>query len=128
MLRSVIEHGQIRPDPTRLRPLMNLPVPTEKKSLQRVMGFFSYYSKWIPPYCLLIKFLNDVTSFPLTKTVVDTFNNLKEIIGQSTMAAIDEDIPFIVETGASDMIIAETLSQNGEPSHIPFMDQSFIIQ
>ena len=42
-----ISDGEIRPDPDRLQPLRDLPLPENISSLNRVMRLFSYYSKWI---------------------------------------------------------------------------------
>ena len=50
ILGSVIEDGKIKPDPERLRPLLEMSLPKDRKSLQRAMGFFSYYSHWIPRF------------------------------------------------------------------------------
>ena len=38
---------RISHDPGRLKPLLELPVPNDLTSLNRVLGMFSYYSKWI---------------------------------------------------------------------------------
>ncbi len=40
----------IKPDPDRLRPLQELPPPTNMGSLRRVQGLFAYYAKWIPGF------------------------------------------------------------------------------
>ena len=37
-----ISHGVIKPDPERLKPLVNLQLPTCKSNLQRVVGMFAY--------------------------------------------------------------------------------------
>ena len=50
ILGYIIEEGEICPDPERLRPLRELPVPTDAKSLGRCKGLFSYYSQWIPRF------------------------------------------------------------------------------
>ena len=54
----IIEDGQMRPDPEHLRPLRELPVSHNMKSLHPILGFFAYYSQWIhdfeqdfPPLC-----------------------------------------------------------------------------
>ena len=39
-LGSTIEEGDIRPDPECLHPLQVLPVPEDRKSLRRILGFF----------------------------------------------------------------------------------------
>ena len=35
------------PDPARLQPLINLPVPSTKKELKRRLEMFAYYARWI---------------------------------------------------------------------------------
>ena len=55
ILGYVVGEGEIRPDPERLRPLRDLPIPHDSKSLSRCLGLFSYYSKWIPRFSDKIK-------------------------------------------------------------------------
>jgi len=45
-----IEESEITSDPECLQPLRKLPVPDNTRSLNRCLGFFSYYSKWIPKF------------------------------------------------------------------------------
>ena len=52
ILGCVVKNGEIRPDPERLRPLQELPVPSDTKAHKRMLGFFSYYSNWIPGYSI----------------------------------------------------------------------------
>ena len=42
-----VSHYKIKPDPERLCPLMQLSLPMSKSELQRTIGMFSYYAKWI---------------------------------------------------------------------------------
>ena len=46
---------------------------------------------------------------------MDAFNLLKRDIANATLHSIDESLPFLVETDASDYAIAATLSQQGKP-------------
>ena len=110
-----IEGGEIRSDPKRLAPLRQMPVPNNMKSLNRAIGFFSYYSKWIPHFSDEIKPLTKTTSFPISETAVNAFNELKSIIEKAVVMSINEEIPFQVETDASDIALAATLTQNGRP-------------
>ena len=41
MLGYLISHLTLKPDPERMRPLLNLPVPTDPKSLTRALGLFA---------------------------------------------------------------------------------------
>ena len=50
ILGYLVSHNSIKPDPDRLQPLKNLPIPTNSKAKQRAVGLFSYYSKFIKNY------------------------------------------------------------------------------
>lgn len=106
--------GVMKPDPDRLRPLSELPLPTDSKSLRRVLGFFAHYSKWVPRFSQKIQPLLSQT-FPLDSDAANAFEALKQEISSSAVNAIDDKIPFVVETDASDNAIAGTLSQDGRP-------------
>ena len=110
-----IEEGQIRPDPKRLEPLRQMQVPNNAKSLSRAIGFFSYYSKWIPYFSDKIKPLTQNKIFPMSEAATNSFSKLKSIIEQAVVTAIDENIPFQVETDASEVALAATLTQNNRP-------------
>ena len=45
MLGYLISHLTLKPDPERMKPLLNLPLPTDSKSLARALGLFAYYSQ-----------------------------------------------------------------------------------
>ena len=45
-----ISHNCIKPDPERLRPLLEFPPPKNTASLKRALGMFAYYAKWIPQF------------------------------------------------------------------------------
>ena len=115
ILGHIVEEGEVRPDPERLRPLLQLPTPTDKKSLNRVLGFFSHYSPWIQHYSEKIRPLTTTSTFPISREAKMTFESLKKDIANSVVCAVNEDIPFSVETDASDYAIAATLNQNGRP-------------
>ena len=115
ILGYVIEEGVIRLDPEQLSPLCNLPVPRDSKSLNRCLGLFSGYSQWIPEFSNRIKPLTSCNSFPLSPEAVTTFDSLKKIVEEAFATATDETIPFEVETDASDVALAATLSQDCWP-------------
>ena len=52
---------------------------------------------------------------PLTKEAVNAFNQMKKVIEESVVTAIDESVTFEVETDASEYAIAATLNQGGRP-------------
>ncbi|XP_026315169.1 uncharacterized protein K02A2.6-like [Hyposmocoma kahamanoa] len=110
-----IEDNIIKPDADRLRPLLNLPPPSDLSSLRRVIGMFAHYSKWILNFSEKVHDLTNARIFPLSDNLVKNFNVLKSDIAKSSIHAIDHNAPLTVETDASDHSIAATLSQASRP-------------
>jgi len=115
ILGSVVSEGMIKPDPERLKPLRELPPPENSKSQKRVVGLFSYYSKWIKNFSSKIRPLTSNNVFPLDDNALRAFNDLKLEIENSVVRSIDESMPFQIETDASEFALAATLTQNNRP-------------
>ena len=126
MLGYRVSHYKIKPDPERLRPLMQLSLPTSKSELQRTIGMFSYYAKWIKKFSQKIRPLvqsNLAPSFPLSKEASDSFETLQNDLAAAFLTSIDEKLPFVVECDASEHTLAATLNQGGKP--IAFHSRTF---
>ena len=76
---------------------------------------FAYYAKWIPRYSEKIHSLVHCKDFPLGAAAVKVFDGLKDDIGNAVVLTIDNTLPLVVETDASDYAIAATLNQSGRP-------------
>ncbi|GFS55176.1 retrovirus-related Pol polyprotein from transposon opus [Trichonephila clavipes] len=87
LLGYIIQDGIIKPDPERLKPLRDMPVPKDSSALQRALEI----------------------------DAVLTFNSLKDDVVNAALATIEDDIPFRVETDSSDFAIGATLRQAGRP-------------
>ena len=122
MLGYCVGNGMIRPDPERLKPLLEFPPPNSKPSLKRVLGLFAYYAKWVPEFSNKIWRLKSAVSFPLNKEELSDFRELKKLIAAASLRAIDESLPFTVECDASDVAVSATLNQDGRP--VAFMSRS----
>ena len=46
----VIEEGELKPDPSCLQPMKEMPPPHDAKSMKHLSGLFSFYPKWIPKF------------------------------------------------------------------------------
>ncbi|GFX40244.1 retrovirus-related Pol polyprotein from transposon opus [Trichonephila clavipes] len=115
LLGYIIQDGIIKPDPERLKPLRDMPVPKDSSALQRALGMFAHYCRWIPGFSKKIRPLLGKKQFPLSRDAVLTFNSLKDDVANAALATIEDDIPFRVETDSSDFAIGDTLSQAGRP-------------
>ena len=114
LLGYEISHGVIKPDPDRLRPLLDYPFPTTKKSLERLTGMLAYYAKWIPNFSHKIRPLTSA-SLPLNPALMQNIISMFNDLTIAARGTIDENKEFTVETDASDDSIAATLSQEGRP-------------
>lgn len=114
LLGYQISHKTIKPDPSRLEPLKNLPPPKDTASLRRTLGMFSHYASLIPEYAAKVIPLAR-TSFPLSLEGLQAFETIKQNVIDSVVSCIDPKEQFIVETDASENTIAATLTQSNRP-------------
>ena len=113
-----VSHLKIRPDPERLRPLRELPLPKSKTELQRAIGMFSYYAKWLSNFSLKIKPIiesNKNNVFPLSNESAGAFKMLKSELTSACLTCVNEGLPFTVECDASNHTLAASLNQGGRP-------------
>jgi len=109
-----ISHGCLKPDPDRFEPLMKMKPPSTQRELQRVLGIFSYYAKWVKDFSKIVQpLLSNV--FPLSIDALSAFESIKKRIKDACLAPILEEVPFVLETDASDTTLAGTLLQNDRP-------------
>ena len=115
LLGYIVRNGAMRPDPERLKPLMELLIPGNIAALRWALGMFAHYSHWVASFYEKIYLLTQVRTFPLSDSAIRAFQNLKRDIANSAIAAINPSAPLIVETNASDSAIAASLRQHGRP-------------
>ena len=121
-----VTHSQIRPNPERLRPLLKMPLPQCKTELQRVLGMFSYYARWIPNFSSKIRPLvqsNVNSSFPLSSDASRSFSTLRNDLAAACVSCIQEGVPFVLECDASESALDATLNQGGKP--VAFHSRTF---
>lgn len=74
ILGYTITGKTIKPDPERLRPLLDLPAPNSLASLRRIMGMFAHYSKWVPNFSEKFNHWYTVKHFPCLKMLLQHSN------------------------------------------------------
>ena len=118
MLGYLVLHLKIQPDPECLQPLRELPVPSTKKKLLRVLSMFSYYARWISYFNNRIKSPTKACIsliFPLPSEAIMAFISLKCELESACLLCVKESIPFTVKCDASEYTIAATLNQGRQP-------------
>ena len=98
-----------------MQPIRQLPPPTDAKAQQRVIGMFAYYAQWIPSFSDKINALVKNKTFPLPDQVKVVFERLKEELQDAMVVTIDYNEPLVIETDASNVAIAASLTQNRRP-------------
>ena len=83
ILGYCVGNNVIKPDPERLKPLLELPPPTSLKSLKRILGLFAYYAKWVPGFSDRISLLKSVKQFPLKTEELRDFEIIKKTHSES---------------------------------------------
>ena len=115
LLGYQITKNCLKPDPDRVKTLLAFPAPTSNKEQQRIAGLFAYYAQWIPQYSDKIKRLIQSCAFPFVDEAMRSFKLLKSELAEVSLGIIDENIPFVVETDASNFALSATLNQNNRP-------------
>ena len=67
VLGYTVSNHQISPDINRLKPLLEMPPPLTLKAQKRIVGMFSYYSKFIQNFSEKNHILNGNVTFPISK-------------------------------------------------------------
>ena len=125
LLGHILEKGTKRPDPERLKTLMNYPLPATKQELHRLIGFFAYNAKWIAHYSDKVRPLLDAFNaglLPLPESAVKAIGKLKDAIAKSVLAVPKPGSPLFMTTDASGTAIGGTLTQDSQP--IAFFSRS----
>ena len=115
MIGYLISHGSIKPDPERMKPLINLPIPENPAALKRALGLFSYYSQWIPKFSEKIKSLTGNPNFPLSDEAKHAFSEIKQDIAKSSLSSPNDSQVLVLESDASDSTLSASLTQGGRP-------------
>ena len=114
-LGYLISEGVIKPDPDRMQPLLDLPVPHDPPSLKRVLGLFSYYSQWVDKFSDLIRPLLGDPVFPLSEKAVDSFHTMKSMVVKACVVCPKDSEVLVLESDASDFALSACLNQSGKP-------------
>ena len=110
-----ITNSSLKPDPNRIKPLLELHLPYNNRTLKHVLGLFAYYAQWIKQYSDKVKPLIENTHFPLDDVALQAFEILKNESDEVSLGIIDNSAPFVVETDASDVELSASPSQWGRP-------------
>lgn len=123
-----VENGTIKPCKSRTETLENFPLPGDLKSLERFLGFVTYFSKYVKHFSDVCKPLLDIKNSLLSNrkqnpvidfwppAALESFETIKKEISNSVLVLPGSDDELVLRTDASDKAIAAILqTSTGEP-------------
>jgi hypothetical protein len=114
-LGHIFKQGEYSPDPDRLKPFMDFPIPKTSKQLRRFLGMATYYAKWVQGFATICQPLYHAVTFPLQQSAVDAIESLKKKIAEGSLSMVEPGVPLMLRTDASKDAVAGALSQRGRP-------------
>ena len=100
-----ISSDGIKPAKERVQNLRELPTPTDKKIVQRYIGMFGFYQRFIPRFAEITKPMRDSMrkpKFEWNKDAEKSLNTLKEMLVKTTELCFPiKDGVFLITTDAS---------------------------
>ena len=108
-LGYVVGNGVVKPDPEKIKAVLDFPTPVTKKQVRAFLGLTGYYRKFVENYATLAVPLTDLTKKSLPDKVEWTpacevsFNTLKDMLCKTpVLNNPDFGKQFILQTDASD--------------------------
>ena len=115
-LGHIVGRAGLECDLNKLSAVANWIPPSTIKGVREFLGFTGYYRRFVPDYSTvaqpLVRLLGKDCKFKWTDACQDAFKALRALLIKSPVLAFPkEDLPYIVDTDASDYGIGGVLSQ-----------------
>lgn len=119
-LGHVIGHGTLRPDPEKVDAIVNMPDPTDKQSLQRLLGMVTYLDKFCKDLATLTRPLRDIlkkdAAWCWDEQQMKAMATLKTVLSSlPVLRLFDVSKPVLVSVDASPVGLGAVLVQDGQP-------------
>ena len=115
-LGHIVGRAGLECDPNKVSAVANWIPPSTIKGVREFLGFTGYYRRFVPDYSTvaqpLVRLLGKDCKFKWTDACQDAFKALRALLIKVPVLAFPkEDLPYIVDTDASDYGIGGVLSQ-----------------
>ncbi|KAL4103382.1 hypothetical protein QTP88_018759 [Uroleucon formosanum] len=123
-LGHIISENGIRPDPEKIKSVLQFLIPTSVKEIKSFLGLSGYYRKFIKSYSLISKPMTNLlrkdVTFNWDTSCQEAFDKLKNILcSEPILQYPDFTKPFIVTTDASGKALGAILSQGEISQDLP---------
>lgn len=119
-LGHVISGAGVATDPSKVKDIMNWPVPQSVKDVRAFLGLAGYYRKFVKNFGIISKPLTTLLRkgvlFMWTSVHDEAFTALKQALSSTPVLSLpDFTKTFVIETDASDRGVGAVLLQEGHP-------------
>jgi len=105
----------LQTDPDRVKPVLEMPAQKSRKELLHVVGKFACCRQWTPCHYEKVKPLIVGKRSPLGSEALQALEMLKGELAEVSLGSIDEKVPFVLQTDASENAISANLTQQYHP-------------
>ena len=110
----------VEPDAEKVRAIQDMPAPTDKKGVERLLGTINYLAKFIPNVSEVTAPIRELirkdTVFTWSHTQQSAFNKIKSILSKSpVLTYYDVTKPVVVSCDASKSGLGAVLMQEDKP-------------
>ena len=121
ILGNLVGHGEVKPDPNKIKALENLEPPKNRKQLQSFLGSVGYFRRFIGDFAKkvapLTHLLKGDAKFEWNEERHATFLELKKHLMNNPILKLPNlEIPFVVRSDASNYALGSVLLQQHEGS------------
>ena len=125
-LGYLLDEDGLRPDPERIKPVLEMPSPKNIKDLRRVLGMFGWYSKFIENEAdkkiLLVNLLRKDTSWEWGPQQEEAFQGLKQALTDApVLTQPGFSKMFTIHADSSQYAIGAVLTQEHEDGEHPIV-------
>ncbi|MGH7954682.1 MAG: RNase H-like domain-containing protein, partial [Gloeomargaritales cyanobacterium] len=112
-------HG-IKPQESKVKSILQLEIPKNRKEVRHFVGLVNYYKQMWPKRAHILSPLTALTSiktpFTWTEEHTKAFNEMKALVSQDVLLRFpDEKLPFDIYTDASEYQLGAIIKQAGHP-------------
>jgi hypothetical protein len=116
----VITNEGLKADPQKIQAVIEMPIPTDVKATQRLIGFVNYLSKFLPNLSDMCEPLRKLTVkgviFDWTEAHTKAVNRIKQAVtSYPVLKYFDPKKPVTLQVDASETGLGAALMQEGQP-------------
>ena len=116
----ILNSDGVKPDPEKVRAVKEMPPPTDKKGIERILGTINYLAKFIPSMSTITHPIREVlksdVSFRWEEPQKNAFDTIRKILSeQPVLAYYDVSQPVTISCDASQSGLGAVLLQNSKP-------------